>query len=168
MAGMISCPACQRQVSSQAPACPGCGHPDPGSALTRKAWKVAQALGFAGGIAGTLIIARAVSGSSADPNWHGGPLLLLLGVFVIWCSVFAVVAGFTLGRPGAAGLTRHVGLCLIGASFAALAGTLIAGQASPDALGSAALKAMAIQSVSFATGLACWLGGAVNHWWRNG
>ncbi len=38
---LISCPACQRQVSDAAVACPGCGHPIAGSAASKGTFKEA-------------------------------------------------------------------------------------------------------------------------------
>lgn len=46
---MIPCPECQRQVSDQAPSCPGCGHP-----LKAARSVDAQPVGRAGGIAQTV------------------------------------------------------------------------------------------------------------------
>lgn len=37
MPNLIACPSCHREVSAFAPACPGCGHPQPGAGIVQPA-----------------------------------------------------------------------------------------------------------------------------------
>lgn len=87
---LIPCPACEKQISDMAPACPGCGHPAapthpseaaprPGPAVqtveqTSKQYKMWQLVGV-GMMLGSAV---ACSQGSAD----GSALLLLLGLIV--------------------------------------------------------------------------------------
>lgn len=88
---LIPCPACERQISEMAPACPGCGHPVastraapqamPASPAfvqtieqTSKTYKAMQLIGIA------MILSSFVACSLDSPG--AGWLLILLGFLV--------------------------------------------------------------------------------------
>lgn len=87
---LIPCPACDKQISEMAPACPGCGHPAAAldhphffthqhSAIpvqtieqTSKKYKFGQLVGVC------LILASVISCTNRD--FHSGAWLLILGM----------------------------------------------------------------------------------------
>ena len=70
---LIPCPACSRQVSAQAVACPGCGHPN--EAVSPAGGGIARVLG---GVAGTYISATTLAS-------------LVLGVVMFVCVAAVLI-----------------------------------------------------------------------------
>lgn len=61
---LTHCPACGREVSSEARACPGCGHPLGGEAPSKRAaFRIGSIIGLIGGASFTLVMALVRSGS---------------------------------------------------------------------------------------------------------
>jgi len=76
--GLTNCPACKKQVSDQAAACPGCGHPMASRTQTIEqtglGWKLADAGGGIGVILGLLV---AIGGHGVLGVW-----MMVLGLLV--------------------------------------------------------------------------------------
>ena len=55
--GIVTCPSCKNPISSQATACPGCGHPFKPIVIeaTAKKWKKMQLIGVIVGIGGLVL-----------------------------------------------------------------------------------------------------------------
>lgn len=66
---LTHCPACGREVSSEARACPGCGHPLGGEAPSKRAaFRTGSIIGLIGGASFTLVMALLMSGSFNAPR----------------------------------------------------------------------------------------------------
>lgn len=99
MAQLISCPACGKEVSSQAPSCPNCGNPIATETTgvqsiqaTGKSLKLQQLLSVLVVALGVILMIAGSPGSNGEPSgaFTFGTLLLVVGL--VWFFVTKFMA----------------------------------------------------------------------------
>ena len=80
---LVTCPDCQREVSSIAPACPGCGRPVAATTIeqTGKGYKGGMLFGGLGIIVG---IGWAFTTNKANPEGMTYAICLIIGSFMLY------------------------------------------------------------------------------------